>query len=298
MNTYLAFGLVIASEIEIPEFQIVEARTVDVTIGIGAVPERLSGATHERANWQAKRGAFLSIFEGVGRYLVEDGARITVAPEAGAGGDDLRVILLSSAVAALLQMRGFLTLHASSVATPAGAVLISGKSGYGKSTTLAGFRKRGYKMLSDDITALKLDDQGALVAVPAFGRNRLTEAAAQHYDVAPMNRELVQASVPKYNLPVSELHSGPIRVSNLFLLQLAQQDAPLSIETLSAKDAMPWILKFTFRSNFLKGLGMLSAQFRLGSVLTKQAKTMVISRPREGSTIDEVNELIYTELGL
>ena len=106
-----------------------------------------------RPNWESAPGLFLLEVDGVARYLVREGREIVVER---AGNDDgaVTAFLLGSVLAACLQQRGILTLHASAMATDDGAVLFAGHSGVGKSTLMAALTERGYAMLSDDVTGI------------------------------------------------------------------------------------------------------------------------------------------------
>lgn len=63
-----------------------------------------------------------------------------------------------------LQATGAEVLHASGVATPAGAVAFCGASGVGKSTLAYALARRGYPALADDALAVEVDD-GAVRAL-------------------------------------------------------------------------------------------------------------------------------------
>ena len=56
------------------------------------------------------------------------------------------------------------TLHASTVAIGGRAVVISGPSGSGKSDLALRLLDRGFKLVSDDQTFLRMDDEGRLIA--------------------------------------------------------------------------------------------------------------------------------------
>jgi serine kinase of HPr protein (carbohydrate metabolism regulator) len=56
------------------------------------------------------------------------------------------------------------TLHASTVAIDGRAVMISGPSGSGKSDLALRLLDRGFKLVSDDQTFLRMDDEGRLIA--------------------------------------------------------------------------------------------------------------------------------------
>jgi hypothetical protein len=68
--------------------------------------------------------------------------------------EDLTTYLYGAVLGFVLRARGVLAMHASCVADDDGAILIVGHSGAGKSTTAAALHRRGWRVLSDDLTAL------------------------------------------------------------------------------------------------------------------------------------------------
>src|SRR5260221_9698305 len=82
-HDYRAFGLRIRSSLPLPELIPDDSKgNPDAHIVYGSVPAALPGASVVRARFQAAAGALLLRIEGVARYLVTDGRRIVVEPEA------------------------------------------------------------------------------------------------------------------------------------------------------------------------------------------------------------------------
>ena len=73
----------------------------------------------------------------VARLLVRGGNEIVIERREGADNERVRLLLLGTGTDLLLHQRGLLPLHASSILTPAGAVLFMGHSGAGKSTPVS-----------------------------------------------------------------------------------------------------------------------------------------------------------------
>ena len=129
---YAAYGLRIRSEIALPLSPPSAEGDPDLRIRIGATPEALAASRTGRRAWETAPGLFLLPVDGVARYLVRGGREIVV--ERVRNGDGAVIpFLLGSVLAACLQLRGMLTLHANAMATDAGAVLFAGHSGQGKS---------------------------------------------------------------------------------------------------------------------------------------------------------------------
>src|SRR5205807_1718557 len=129
--------------------------------------------------------------------LVERG-RVTLERNPGAEEPILAQRFTGMVLAAVLRHRGRLVLHANAALTPRGAIAIAGRSGAGKSTTLAALLARGCAMLADDITALRLAADGQVEALPGVARVHLTQAAADglRYDIPREPRLGTKAAVP------------------------------------------------------------------------------------------------------
>lgn len=158
----------------------------DVVLRPGPVPPSLPAPSAcsdpEQAGvpWQAEPGRFLVLGgRRSGRFLVEDGKRIRFDRAEAGEQACIEHLLLHLVLAAVMRQRGTLVLHANALGTSAGAVIVSGRSGAGKSTTLAALRDRGCPVLSDDVTVLALDAESRLQVLPGAPQLYLCEDAAQ-----------------------------------------------------------------------------------------------------------------------
>lgn len=139
-----------------------------VGIKTASIPPVLKGATARGILWQAAPGRFLLDVPEVSQYLVEDGRLVTIEPVPQAGKDKVNRFFQMTPLAALLFQRGITAFHAAAAAGPQGAVLLAGDSCAGKSTLLMELLKRGWKMLSDDLSVVALNDNGTASALPTF----------------------------------------------------------------------------------------------------------------------------------
>lgn len=85
----------------------------------------------------------------------------------------LNTFLLGFGMAFLAIQRGFIPVHSSCLLKDGKAVLISGDSGAGKSTTTAAYIEKGYTLMADDITFVGPDENGNPMAYPAFPYQKL-----------------------------------------------------------------------------------------------------------------------------
>ncbi len=191
----------------------------DVIVAEGDVPYELARPLAGDKAWQAEPGRFL--WRGgrrSGRFLVEGGSRVTLQRHPDATDDVLAFHFLDMVLAAILQQRGLLVLHANAAVTPAGAAAIGGASGAGKTTTLAALLARGCAMLADDITALRLGPAGRVEALPGIAQLHLCDdaAAGLGQDIEGLPRQQwrrLKAAVPTTVAPAA----APLRA--LYLLE-------------------------------------------------------------------------------
>lgn len=162
-HDYCAYGLHIRSATPIPFDPPGESGKTepDVTVCFSTIPATLPEvpATSPAPLRQARPGAFLMHMRDVARYLVTGDRDVLAEPH---GGD-------ADGVAAFFLSLPFTTLHATAVATEAGAVLL-GRSGIGKSSLAAVIVERDYPLLADDVV---LNAVRRALALLAFSRQRL-----------------------------------------------------------------------------------------------------------------------------
>ena len=273
-----AYGLRVRSEIAVPFRPAAPDGPPDLDIRIGRVPERLPNPAAVRGRfWQTAPGVFLLGVEGIARYLARDGREIVVQP-AGGTESDVGAFLPGSVLAACLQQRGMLTLHASAVATEAGAILFAGHSGSGKSTLLAALVDRGYRMIADDITGVVPAIAGPPVALPAFPALRLWDDAVDALRWRDRSLGRVHEGMEKYVAAVDDFRHEPAAVRTVLTLDTRRGDA-IRIAALPRSQAFGRLLRHTYGWRFLAGMGRQREHFDAVSRLARQVPLFGVTRP-------------------
>lgn len=170
---YRGFGLLIHSEIELPELLAASAGNdkadkADVMIRMGTVP---------RVRRQATLDEELAINSVGAAFLIRNGLEITVDVRPDADPGTIRVLLLGRVMAFLFRQRDWLPLHASGVVVDDECVLFLGAPGAGKSTTAAAFHKAGHLVVTDDVGAVRIAGEGRCVVQSAWSYVRLRDDA-------------------------------------------------------------------------------------------------------------------------
>ena len=143
---------------------------------------------------------------------------MVIQPAWFASKDEVRGYFLSDVLAAVLLQHNVLPLHASAIRTERGALLFTGDAGSGKSTLLGAMLKRGYAMLSDDVTGVVFDDTGRPLALPAYPTLRLRHDSATKAglwaDWAPPQG----GTGDRYAFPVTAFCSEPLPICGIYEL--------------------------------------------------------------------------------
>ncbi|MGF1501927.1 MAG: hypothetical protein ACFBSD_08920 [Paracoccaceae bacterium] len=227
---------------------------------------------------------------GVGDFLVRGGSEILTDPSAQER-PGYRLYLLGGALGMALHQKGALVLHAGAVAGPAGAVLLLGDRGAGKSTLAVAVEQRGAEVLSDDVVALWPLDGGRLVhagpreaklcrdAAIRLGRN---DGAAVGGDVEKRYAALA-ATAPTHGLAE--------------ILTLGWGEGPHALP-LRGRAALETLLRHTYRPRYLELLGSRATHFRAVTGLAGRIAMATLLRPRDIARLSEIADFLARRLGL
>ncbi len=193
---------------------------------------------------------YLLRFASLADFLVSgDGALVRCRPRARASRDTVRHLFLHQVLPLVLGQHGRLVVHASAVATPAGAVAFLGGSRLGKSTLAASFWVDGCPLVTDD--GLRLDERrGRLVAVPGYPSVRLWPDAVRGLalDVSrPARRGKIRI---RSGDGTRRFARRALPIACLYVLARARSRGsrpPVRIEPLSTRDGLVAIIAHLYR---------------------------------------------------
>jgi hypothetical protein len=280
-----AYELNLASELPLPGLAaLAEGPWVpDVTVSVGGELPELDGPVVVGPWWQVSPVAFRMVVDGVATYQVEAGRRIRVQPHPGSDPAEVRLFLLGSALGALLYQRGLFPLHGSAVETPWGAMVFVGPSGIGKSTLAGHFHRSGYRLLCDDVCAIRRDGQGALQVLPAFPHLRLKADALGRLQGGAAPSRL---DVDKVVLPLGEGHaSAPVALGAVHVLADLETGGP-RLTPLRGFERIQALADNLYRPHFLDGMQTRGAVLRLAGEIAASAQVATLARRRDAADLD------------
>lgn len=292
---YAIFHLTVSAPFELSGFAPCPGERSEVVIRLGTVPARLEGAEHVWGRNQLKGSEFLLTVAGVARYLVRGGAEIIVDPEHGAHPESLRLYLLGSVFGALLHQRGELVLHASSVATDRGAVLLLGRSGHGKSTLAALLGRSGHRLLGDD-KAVVLRQGGKTLLCAGPKQSWLRRDAIERMGIQEPELESRRDDRDKYSWQGAALASNrPCPIHRIYELTFHERMEP-EIVSLHGPDAVLTLMRNIFRRGIRRRMEGVERSFDQCAQLALRVPMRRLRRDKARHSPEQVLELVQADL--
>jgi len=287
MYIYKTYGLIFSSELLIPELDVSEGLS-DVEIKIGKIPESLSNPVEKRKFFQSAPNEFLLKLEKIAGFYVKNGNSIIIEPYTDINSQDIRLFLLGSVFGALLQQRGLLVIHGSSVIINGKGVIFTGISGVGKSTLAAAFYKKGYKILTDDVCAIKFEDNNVPYIVPGFPSLKLWKDSADKLGRNTKGLETVKKDIEKYRTGIEDFHEKePVELSEMYILNTHEFEN-IKINQIKDMAKLEAVLRNTYRYKYLNGQGMKPLHFKQCAFVAGKIKIYNVHRPKNLFLIDEL----------
>ncbi len=282
MYVYKTYGLVIASELILPELAVTSATEVpDITILAQPVPEVLAGASYSDSYFQVAGDICQVDANGVARYRIEEGQRILVDAQPGVAAGDVRLYLLGSALGAVLHQRHCLPLHVSSVVTPNGVWAFTGNSGAGKSTLAAALHYRlGWPLFSDDVGVIFSEKSDQLLFHSGPPRLKLWQDALEHLDISQNGLMPDLMRINKFHLQVETgFEQYPRQLSALVWLERARRNEAASIVPVEGAQIFQYVLGAIYRDNFARQLNDMQRLFHQCGELARRLRIYRYRRP-------------------
>jgi hypothetical protein len=239
LEKYSLYGLTIESDVKL--IQLVKAKEnsiTDVYIKSGKCADEVTdylekaGALEDQYEIGMQYSCFMNMG---GYYIIRDGSEIIYETKEGYSPEDLSTWLLGFSFAMLLLQRKTLAIHCSAVCggdkEGSGAILIAGDPGAGKSSLTKKLMEDGYKIMADDVAAVKVHDE--IRVYPAFPYQKLVR---NEVDKRGLNKEeliYINEDKDKFLVPVGDAFCGEDQpIGCMFYIVVA--DVPeLSVKKLS-----------------------------------------------------------------
>ncbi len=304
MQHYRMHGLTIASDLPLHATAAAGNVPPDVTIQIGAVPQQLSGPAASGVFYAIQPQRLLLTIPRIARYLVQDGNTITVQPADDAPTQSVTLFLYGSPLAALLQQRGLLTLHAAAIKTPQGAVLLVGQSSSGKTTLAAACWQRGLPVLADDIVATSAQSLQVVPQMPylrvwprtlkAIGQ-AYTDPDAAQADAIDARFPRVRPELEKRWLSLGDGYCEQALPLHAIYLILPPHRDEATLETLGGLEKVALLKRNTYLRAFLEQTGRDVWHLQQCTRIAQRVRILRLKRPRRRFDLDRVLDRLQAD---
>ena len=304
MRDHLVYGGVLRSPLAWPELREVAAPAAgpDWTLTVGPPeplpPDAVLLGEHGYPGdvrvglWSSPRGWRVATSD-IGDFDIGDGGALGWCHDGTAREDLARFDLLGRVLPLALHRSGATCLHGSAVALDAGALVLLGGKGRGKSTTALALAQRGGRLLTDDVAVIEpAGDE--MVVRPGVHAVRLWEDAASRLGTdawgrpGSIGRKLVVNDVPD-----ALRATAPSPLAAVYLLDdgVPTEGAVASRRRLPATEAMHRLLGQVTAGALLGGAEQGVLLRRLASVVAA-APVFAVRVDRDFSRLEELAEQV------
>jgi hypothetical protein len=310
---YSLYGLTIESNLALPALSPATNQVPDVNVTLGRTlpefpkhdtPWFISSARDEFGvpilrTWKAPDGShyYFSYCDGTDFVVDASGSRVEGSWNNDYSLENTCYYLYGQIAAFVLRLRGVASVHGSSVLIGEHVLTISGDSGAGKSTTAAAFAKRGYAILSEDVTALVEVDQRPFVHL-GYPRINLWPDSADSVYGANHDLPRVVPTWEKLFVDLGDNGRFPQQIAPLgavYILEARSSaaNAPM-IEQLSPSESLIALLTNT-HGRYLVDSEMRQREFAIATEVVKQVPVRRVLPHVDIRRLDQMIDLMLED---
>lgn len=286
---YRAFGLSIASDIDLPELVKAKAPNPDLEIRL-VDTGRIFPDPQAEGEFRFGDDECFLLYPQIGAFRVLPPGRIEVEPVPGVDPGLVCFPLLGPVIAWLLQGRGAFLLHGSALCVNGEAVGFLGDKGAGKSTTAGAFLRAGHALLTDDLVVIEGLEHGEGRILPAFPQVKLSREASASLAL-PQVRERPKVPIvqDKERFLLGQGFAETERAPGTFFLLLRGDD--FGLQWLGPTERMKAFLRFSYGTRFgMRGItpSIAARHARQCPALAHQTRAAILTVPHDLGRLSEM----------
>ncbi len=248
---------------------------------MGSIPEFQDGFsfTTGRISYTMNDRGLLFTVQDIGKYYVSGGDTIVIHPDhESIESRLLRLFVLTTGMAGILQQRSIIPLHTGSLLIDGKLTLIAGRSGAGKSTTLAGLMNKNYRIFSDDIVVLARGTDNHIHGIASYPMIKLWEQSMQAFEYEDRSFPIMPG-LEKYGLFFhEEFDTSQYPINRVILLKLSD-DGRFATNQLTGGCAFEAVVEHIYKPSFFNTPEMRILKFKTITQLLQNTAVYQIARP-------------------
>jgi len=291
---YKGFGLLVKSEIPLPEFIQCQdqGETVEVSVKINDLTKTWSKLAENENSIIVFENNVMFQVNGAAIYLIKNGNKILVSPYEGADEDQIRLYLLGTCMGVILQQRKVLPLHGSVIAIDGKAYAFVGDSGAGKSTLASAFLKKGYQLLTDDVIPIQFSKDGCPVVIPSYPHQKLWQQSLDQFGMESSQLRPLFGRETKFAVPVnSQFLQSPLELGGIFELVKSTEEE-INVQPIQGLERLHTLFKHTYRNFLISRAGLMDWHFATTTLIANKVDLFQLQRPVSHFTANDLTKVI------
>lgn len=295
-HTYLVYGLIVQSEISLPELTVYNKmgdQIADVTIFCEELPKGIKKELKEGKDHCFEKKEIWFSIKGTATYYIKDANSIQVEAFPEADKQKVKTFLLGSAFGMLLIRRKSIAIHGGAVQINEKGIIVTGDSGAGKSTLTAALREKGYDFLADDVSVIGEDENNNLMIMPGYPQQKLCSDAVEKFNYCNSSSiKKVDEDRDKYAIAIeNNFRKTAAKLKAIYELSVADVDK-VEVRKVTGTEKLNVIFNNIFRFGLVNYTGMDTVYFKKCVQLAKNIEIYKIKRPKEGYTTEQQIKII------
>lgn len=292
MHNYLIGGLTLGTSINFPE--LIESNSkVDFTVEYGNIPEITGEVAIERV--------FMTIYQSdevvftipeLANYYIKGSEEVIIELINDNRQSDAEKYILTIVFGIISYKKGYYPLHGGGVVYKGKAILFTGRSGAGKSTTMVGLHERGFETIGDDISNLFFKD-GKVYVHPCFPRFKLWDESMKILDKYGSGEYKLREDLDKYLIPMENFAREPIEVDRVYLLNDGKKDESY-FEEFKGIDKVNRLKNNNYKPFMAIAFGLRQDHFQLLMKFSKSFKFFKFYRKKDKNQFEGMLDLLIS----
>lgn len=295
---FKAFGLNILSDIPLPELSQIHDnnRTVDIVIKEKDLTSLWEKSSSGNKYFVIQKNTIMFRLPNNAIYMIQNGKEIYYSRVDNANEDQIRLYLLGTCMGALLIQRKILPLHGSAIELNGRAYAIVGESGAGKSTLASAFLKKGFRLISDDVIPVSMNEENIPVVTPAYPQQKLWIESLNEFEMESNEYRPIVDRETKFAIPVSnQFASEQLPLAGVIEL-VKNVNEEIELNPIKNLQRLHTLFNHTYRNFFIAPLGLMEWHFNTSAKMCEHIEMYQLRRPTTRFTAHDLTDLILTTI--
>ena len=295
MHFYRFFGLNFCSEFKFPFIDPVDELKADIYIRFGNTPKKLNNIKNQGVLYQTNDKEFLFWLNNIGRYYVKNGKEIIIDKDPLAGEKDIYTFFAGTILGALFQQRNTMAIHGCTVSKNKNAVIISGKTGSGKSSMAVYLNNLQYNIITDDISVIKFDSEENIWVEQGPAYIKLWHDILMQYDNNIQSYKKLRDNINKYIYPIKHIDAKH-KLHTIYVLKTSNNDN-FNINEIKGAEKFNYLRRNIYKPQFIRNTVFEKNAFMQVSLLAQKCKVIEIIQPVNKYFPERIMEEVSKQIG-